>query len=263
MFSRMARQLAPLALVTLATGLGACSAELSTEDEDGAIDTSSQAMFAANPLVLQDTPSHQQAYEDLTQEWLEWAMALPWSAGPVTDPTGDRCDLGQSNQPRSTWFLAGTTGGSVTRDCDVPVTRSLFFPLINLWSTPRPDLVDTPAKLQSFIDFFTWYFPYTRDNTCHLTLRLDGEDLLPDQSTLDEELWVQILDPFPVVLDADNYTGGAGGPRPAALVAGHYALLGPLKPGDHTLELGGARCDPDTQEVYFETSAVYHLHVPH
>jgi hypothetical protein len=119
--------------------------------------------------------------------------------------------------------------------------------------------VDTPEELAEFIAFAEYYFPANREVTCTLTLRLDGEDILANTAEIDEELWVDIYDPFKIKLDADNYAGGPGGKYPAALTAGHYALLTPLAPGDHTLELGGVQCEGD--EVYFETSATYHLHV--
>jgi hypothetical protein len=41
------------------------------------------------------------------------------------------------------------------------------------------------------------------------------------------------------------------------VVDGHWALLEPLAPGEHTLEFGGKICDEEA--TYFETFATYHL----
>jgi hypothetical protein len=251
-----------LTLFALALFAGGCAPESdSLEDADTleALGEESQALGFHPPgeLVLQDSISGTTAYTKNTEGWLRWAMSIPWSTGPVTDTTGASCDLGQSG---SVWYLAGTESGPVTRECTIPQDKKLFFPLRNLWSIPPAQFVDEPSEVANFVAFFTSYFPQDRAATCSLTLRLDGEDLLPNLSALDQNLWVQTLEPFPIfVTPNDNWAGYAGGNMPAALVDGHYALLRPLSPGDHTLELGGAQCDKGS--VIFETSAVYNLHV--
>jgi hypothetical protein len=207
------------------------------------------------PLVLQGNPLGAWTYRTLTRRWVQWAMKNPWSTGPVNDPTGEACAMGQSGP---VWFLAGTSGGEAERDCTVPAFKPIFFPLVNIFSTPPEEFVDEPAEYQAFIDFFTTYFPERRAATCSLTLRVDGEDVLASQEELDEATWVQILDPFPVTMNDDNYAGFPGGPLPYALTAGHQALL-LLPPGQHTVELGGTICydDGDT----FDVGVVYDLHV--
>ena len=147
----------------------------------------------------------------------------------------------------------------MTRTCQVPPGSKLFFPLIDLWSTPPPRFVDTPPELANFVAFFEGFFPLLRDSLCSLTLRIDGVDVLPSLDAMDEALWVDILEPFPVTLDADNWMGAPGGLYPAALHAGAFALLKPLSAGEHVIELGGASCDGDV--VDFETSATYHITV--
>ena len=213
------------------------------------------------PVVTQDTEAGQAAYHELTQTWLEWAMGLPWSTGPVTDPTGEQCGLEQEGR---VWYLAGTTGGSVERSCTIPRRKYLFFPLLNTWSIPPADLVDTDEELAEFVAFFTDFFPARRETVCSLTLRLDGEDLIGDTEAIDADTWVTVLEPFEIEVNDDNYVGDPegypGGTYPAAVHGGHFALLRPLEPGDHVLEFGGARCN-DEGAVTFEVSAVYNLSV--
>jgi hypothetical protein len=264
--SKMIRGLASFSLLACLAGAGGCTSE--PADGEGSIDDTeaaaavSQALGGCghdlDPLIPHGTPQGQKTYDKHAEGWLKWAMKLPWSTGPINDPTGEQCDLGQSG---SVWYLAGTSGGPVTRSCDIPKNKALYFPLINQWMIPPAERVDAPEEMAEFIAFAEHYFPAKRDATCSLTLRLDGEDLRADTAELDEELWLAIYEPFKVKVNADNYAGRPGGKLPAALIAGHYAMLRPLAPGDHTLEFGGVQCEDG--EVVFETSAVYYLHVEH
>lgn len=213
-----------------------------------------------DPLVHQDGPLGEAAYEELTRRWLEWAMALPHSQSPIADPTGALCASGQGD---GVWMLAGTFGGAATRSCEIPAHTPLFFPLINRWIIPGLDPTDQPEDLPSYIEWVVEYFAANRAHTCSLTLILDGEPLLADLEELDEELYVAVVEPFPVELNADNWAtqyGKQGGVYPNGFADGHYALLEPLWPGDHVLELGGATCYDDGS-IAFETSVVYDLHV--
>jgi hypothetical protein len=253
-----------LGLLSSALALPACGAEMPATDTSNASDNSESVASNAeaarrfkNPLVLQDTPERVAKYQTDAKGWLTWAMGLPWSTGPVNDTTGVACDLGQSGD---IWYLAGTAGGPVTRDCTIPEDKALFFPLRNLWSIPPAEFVSTPADIADFVGFFTGYFPQDRAETCTLTLRVDGHDLLPSFSALDQNLWVQDLNPFPIFVNpTDNFAGYPGGQMPAALFDGHYALLRPLSKGEHTLEFSATQCD--ATGTYFDTSVVYHLHV--
>jgi hypothetical protein len=215
-----------------------------------------------NPLIRQHNPATRAAYEQRAEGWTRWALEQPWSTGPVVDTDGSQCALGQSG---NTWYLAGTSGGTVERECTIPHGKKLFFPLLNRWVTAAPDEIipgDPENDLQAWIDFVIEYFAARRAATCELTLRIDGQDLLPDLETMDEELYVQLLEPFDIVLGADNFSSAFGlmaGPR-TAWADGHWALLRPLPAGDYTLELGGRRCDDDDQTV-FEVAVTYTLHV--
>lgn len=210
-----------------------------------------------DPFVEQAGPASERAYERAAIGWTRWALAQPHSTGsPISDPTGERCDVGQSGD---IWYLAGTFGGPVDRSCDVPADKRLFFPLVNRWGIFAKDFY---ASEQEFIDFMTEYFAAHRAATCDLVLRLDGEDLVSDDlEELDEAMYVDVLEPFEVDIDADNWAtmyGFEGGKTPM-LTDGHFAMLRPLAPGVHTLEFGGMVCDGEI--VDFETSARYTIDV--
>ena len=255
-----ARSWSLLSVVAVGIAVAGCAQDGDELVVDEEVAAESQALHSGDnggELVLQNTPQRKQQYKNHAKGWLAWAMEIPWSTGPVTDTTGAACAVGQDG---NVWYLAGTEGGHVDRECTIPANKKLFFPLRNLWSIPPAEFVDEPSEVAEFVAFFTDYFPADRAETCALTLRVDGEDVLPTYQALDHKLWVQILNPFPIFVNPiDNWAGYAGGDMPAALLDGHYALLKPLSPGDHTIELGGAQCYEG--EVYFETSATYTLHV--
>jgi hypothetical protein len=212
------------------------------------------------PLVLQSSEQSERAYEQLTIEWTRWALSLPASTGPIADATGEACTMGQGD---GFWFLAGSSGGAVERECTIPADTPLFFPLMNLWIVPSPSQVDEPEEQESIIGAVANYFAWDRSTVCDLTLRIDGEDLLADTAERDAELYVAITEPFTIELNDDNWASGWGKPGGTydwVFTHGHFALFKPLAPGDHVLEFGGANCDEDG-DISFSTSATYHLHV--
>ncbi len=194
--------------------------------------------------------------DELVIGWNRWALALPWFEGPIGDKTGEKCGMGQEGP---VWYLAGTGGGPVTRECDVPVGKQLFFPLVNRMSLFPPEYFPTEASIVKRIaEYTTWWYNHQYSNTCSLTLRIDGQEVLPGFSELDDELYIRILEPFEVDVNPAHWAPAYfdGGIMPAT-TDGHYALIQPLTPGDHVLEFGGSICGA----YPFQTSATYLLHV--
>ncbi len=189
--------------------------------------------------------------------WVRWVMALPYSTGPVNDPTGDGCGAGQSGID---WFLAGTSGGAASRECDVPAGKHLVFPLFNWWCVFFPELFPDAAAVAAALPQYVAGYQTAPDNVCSLTLKVDGQDVLADLDALGETFNITEQD-FAVDLDDDHFAaahGFAGGSM-TAMTAGYYVRLAPLTPGDHTVEFGGAVCFGG--QVAFSTHASYQLHV--
>ncbi|MBM0236216.1 hypothetical protein JNW88_02050 [Micromonospora sp. ATA32] len=53
-------------------------------------------------------------------------------ANPIKDGSGRHAG---HHQPEDVWFLAGTFGGGVARNCIVPAGRPLFFPAFTVWQS--------------------------------------------------------------------------------------------------------------------------------
>jgi hypothetical protein len=186
--------------------------------------------------------------------WVRWAMAEPFWTGPVADQTGELCGVGQEGP---IWYLAGTFGGPVERECDIPAGKQIVLPLINQWCVFPSEFYDSEEAIEADLPFIAEWYQSIFAETCALTLRLDGEELL-DYETMVDELYIQVMDPFDIVLHDEHWATQwfAGGEMPAT-GAGYYARLQPLTPGDHVLELGGDLCGTSP----FSTYARYELHV--
>ncbi|MFO0588732.1 MAG: hypothetical protein U0441_14375 [Polyangiaceae bacterium] len=201
--------------------------------------------------------------KELAKQWTRWALGQPWSTGPITDPTGEACADGQNGHD---WFLAGTPGGPVTRSCTIPHHKELFFPLVNQWCTFPPEWYPDQASIDADLPLIKGYYADNLAHTCSLTVKVDGQDAYEGGFVeMVDDLWVEIDKPFQANLNPDNFITAlgydiAGGDMPVS-TSGHFARLKPLPPGDHVIELGGSLCDGS--ELWFETSATYHLHVLH
>jgi hypothetical protein len=235
--------------------LSACDAP---GDTDVILDA--EADVAEAESALSDGTKALHPSDQLAREWVRWALEQPYTTGPVSDPTGEQCGMGQDGP---VWFLAGTYGGAVTRECTIPAGKELFFPLLNRWCTYPTEFFPTKESIDAVeADVLAWYED-SRQHTCTLTLRVDGQDVFAGGfDEMFEELYVLVPNQFEVELNTEDHYmtpyGVAGGAMPAT-GDGHYARLKALSPGDHVLELGGSACDGDA--LWFETSAVYHLHV--
>lgn len=204
--------------------------------------------LSAVPQAMEGQGNHS---EKLAEAWVKWAYGLPATTGPLFDLTGASCGMAQDGP---VWFLAGTSGGSATRQCTIPHGKKLFFPLLNSnWP-----LFDGEAEDEELVAARVAYFDGLIDHTCALTLRVDGEDVV--EGGLDEmveELWVENYEPFEMTIDGE-WLGGSTGLYDM-MGAGYYARIHPLTPGDHVVELGGRFCDGE--QTWFETSVTYELHI--
>jgi hypothetical protein len=86
--------------------------------------------------------------------WVRWAESLPWLDGPIKDQTGEHCADGQDGP---VWYLAGTAGGPVVRQCDIPAGKQLFFPLINTWAPLYPEWFPSEEAIASILIFLEGY----------------------------------------------------------------------------------------------------------
>jgi hypothetical protein len=193
--------------------------------------------------------------EELVIGWLNWALGQPNDDGPISDLTGENCAIGQEGP---VWYLAGTFGGPVVRQCDVPAGKKLFFPLVNRWCVFPPEFYENDEQIAEVLPAIESWYDAKHAATCELTLKIDGQEVRPDFESLDGDTYIKVMELFELDLHDEHWAEGyfAGGVMPAS-GDGHYALINPLPPGDHVIEFGGTVCG----NYPFTTSATYLLHV--
>ncbi len=241
-------------LGSLMTACGASSDMGADVDEESTEGTAVQAL-SQDQSATSLPPSKQ-----LAREWMRWGMEQPYTTGPISDPTGDECAMGQEGP---VWFLAGTYGGAVTRHCTIPAGKQLYFPLVNTWTVFPPAWFPNMQSIHDIMPDITTWLDNSRAKTCALTLRVDGQEVIAGGfDEMVDDLYVRAPDPFKVDVNPEDSfltKWGIPGGEMYSVGAGHYAHLKALSPGDHVLELGGDVCNGNA--VSFETSATYYLHV--
>jgi hypothetical protein len=200
------------------------------------------ALGMAIPVAFaREAPPPSQDLGDLGAEWWQWAFRKPANVNPLIGSYegGGQCAGGGAGR---VWFLAGTfTGESVTRTCQVPPNKWIFFPVVSaecsvIEGNPPPgDTLQECATI--LID------GALADSSMFATL--DGQDVL---GNISDNRAASGL--FTFTLPKNNVDffcpDGAGGfqqcpPGPTEAAAdGIWVLLPPLERGTHTIHFGGS-----------------------
>jgi hypothetical protein len=170
------------------------------------------------------------AYAQHAAGWLEWALAIPVSTNPIVDDDGSYGALGQSGK---VWYLAGNFGGTTTRSLTVPSGTALFFPLANVFWVNTPELGDEPWS-PAWEAAVRQNLASTIDGASGISLEVDG---VPSATVQGLRVASRV---GRCVLPADNIISPDANPGPHECVAdGYWALLEPLKVGQHTIRFTG------------------------
>jgi hypothetical protein len=181
-------------------------------------------------------------YGEWSAKWWQWAMSIPIKDNPVVDENGEKCAIGQKDA--NVWFLAGTGGGEVTRSCNIPAEKAIFFPLLNVECDYfSPDLT-TEADLRKCAKA-------DQDKATNLQASVDGV-AIPDVKIYRAQSPL-----FNVTIPKDNTMGYPPGIT-QAISDGFWILLKPLPAGKHTIEFSGSLVDfTSTGPVNFVSDAKY------
>jgi hypothetical protein len=170
-------------------------------------------------LLPPDVPVAGRSQLEWSSVWWQWAAMFEWAESPVADQTGELC---AGHQSGDVWFLAGTYETKRTiRTCRVPRGKHLFFPLINY--------VVMPTKAPVSCESVKITAARMTDGVGNLVLRIDGErygDLARHRQATRECFDIGALSTPPIRM----YPSAANG---------YYAMLRPLPPGTHVVDLGG------------------------
>jgi len=186
-------------------------------------------------------------YAELTASWLEWSLAIPTSSNPLLDPDGAFAALGQSGK---VWFLAGTVGGTATRNVTIPTGTALFFPIVNYLWVNTPEYGDAPWSAAQDTNV-RGILAANMDTAYGLTLEIDG------RTTANVNALRVSGEVGDCTLPDDNIFGVPFDPVPHKCVAdGYWALLAPLSAGSHTVHFAG-----NVAALLFWLDVTYHITV--
>lgn len=173
---------------------------------------------------------------------------------PIIDDYKVKCHLGQDGD---VWFLGGVYGesGVAERECDVPVGKALFFPIVNVICSEFTGDDDPLACAEN-----PTVPPGFEFQMNPLSATIDGQEVgnLEEYYVLSDEIFT--LGPLlkPNIFNAPKGAVGEGA------TSGYYLLLPPLAEGKHNITFAGeiVVLDPGGNPVYyFKPDISYHLTV--
>jgi len=188
-----------------------------------------------NPPVLPPVANaFGMTYGEWAIAWWQWAGTVEvenLNDHPLVADGEMDCSLGQDGK---VWFLGGTFGheatGTADRECDVPVGKALFFPMVNIICSPlTSDPDDAEFLLACAInpgDVYGFELGMSP-----LSVSIDGVEI-PNLDYYYVEPGVTFdIGPVP---DPNIFYADEGAVEQAA-TTGYYLLLPPLSKGDHTI----------------------------
>jgi hypothetical protein len=175
-----------------------------------------------------DSEPYGLTYGEWTAKWWQWAFSMPETDNPTIDDTGKNC---ANNQSGPVWFLAGTGGGAVTRECTIPSDKGILIPIINVACDSATDpALDTEAELRSCAKA-------DQDTVIGKEITVDGVNV----GNLDSYRFQSPV--FNLTFPENNIAGVA--PQTARAVSdGFWILLEPLSSGSHEIHFKAALGDP-------------------
>jgi hypothetical protein len=175
-----------------------------------------------------DSEPYGLTYGEWTAKWWQWTISMPEADNPSVDDIGKNC---ANNQTEPVWFLAGTFGGAVTRECTIPSEQAILIPVVNVECDSATDpSLDTEAELRACAKA-------DQDTVIGKEITVDGINI----GNLDIYRFQSPL--FNYTFPENNIAGVA--PQTAKAVSdGFWILLEPLPPGSHEIHFKAALGDP-------------------
>jgi hypothetical protein len=200
----------------------------------------------ANAQEQQQDVTVTEPTKQLTARWWQWVLSIPTEDNPLLDTTGEKCQEGDMGD---VFFLVGSTGGSVERECTISEGQDILFPIINIFCFDKPgglfspgvfDQPKGPGSCQEQAESVI-------DQASNLEVTIDGVSVenLQDFRVLSN--------PFPVKLPEDNILGLPSGTY-IGISDGYWVLVESLPEGEHTIHFAGQVGD-------FTVDVTYHLTV--
>lgn len=174
------------------------------------------------------------SWEEWAELWWQWCYSFLGSNSPVNDSTGQFSKDGQIHD--SVWFLAGTFGGKVERNCTLTKETSIFFPILNdIISYYTDPQLKTPSDLDA-------YAKLDLDHTNLISAKLDGHEI-PELHSFRVHTHL-----FPI--NVPGQKDKESRVKTEAVSDGYWLFLKPLSPGIHKLQFLGEKLEFDMIQDY-------------
>ena len=168
------------------------------------------------------------SYGQWTVKWWQWLLSIPKSCNPLIDQSGEYAD---KNQPKQdVIFLAGKLGSEdknfPLRNCNIPVGRSILFPVINCEANfiEFPELKTKEALIEHVVN--------DENTIVEKTCMLNGMPIDVQRVKSDPEI-------FEVSLNNDNIYNVNGG-NTIASADGYWVFLKSPPRGEYELSFRGS-----------------------
>lgn len=199
------------------------------------------AVAVEDKLVLPvNKPNYGKTYGEWSGEFWKWLYSMPVNKHPLFD-TAD-CSEGQSGD---VWFLGGTFStvetspgtivGKVTRNCNLPAGKALFFPIVNVEASTvegnGQNFAELQANASNIADFIV---------TKSLKATVDGVSI-ENLKNYRVESPLFIFGPLPAnnVLQRGGFPNAIPGTKSKSVSDGIHLMLAPLSAGQHVLHWEG------------------------
>jgi hypothetical protein len=180
------------------------------------------------PVFSLDSNPYGISYAEWTAKWWQWILSIPVEINPAKDNTGENCGI---NQNGPVWFLAGTVGGVVKRNCGIPEGKAILLPILNHGGT-LADRREQEMHIKGESDLLA-FAESEMDVISNLEVSVDGVKLIGlDRYRVQSPI-------FDVVLPKNNLFEGTPGPT-RGVADGYWLFLEPLSRGKHNIKSSGS-----------------------
>jgi hypothetical protein len=183
---------------------------------------------------------------DLTAEWWQWSLSFPVDENPILDTTGEQCNKGDISD--DIFFLAGSAGGKVERECTISEGQAILIPIVNIIN-----IKTLPEETEKLLLAQAEEILAQQKN---LKLIIDGNKVRNLES-------YKVTNPtfFTVELPENNFFGISAGSYQGVAV-GYWVLIEGFSAGEHTLTVDGKEHGQTSLgKIDFRSLATYHLTV--
>ncbi len=156
-------------------------------------------------------------------KWWQWAYSMPKDIHPAYDDTGRYCTV---NQKGPVWFLPGSFGNDVIRQCTVPSDKSILFPILNSECNfaAFPTLKNEKQLRQCDKEI--------QDSVTHLKASVDGKNAANLEAYRVQSPLFNFTLPENNIADLPSQTT-------QAVSDGNWVFLKPLSEGEHSISFEG------------------------